>query len=71
MKKKLIIPVVGLTAALFTAFAVNHTDTALATENPPVVLEEQTTEAETQTETATDKDDPLQPQSDKTPNISC
>ena len=33
MNKKLIIPTALLTATLFTTLAINHTNTALATEN--------------------------------------
>ncbi len=44
MNKKLIIPAVAITTVLFTALAINHTNTTLATENSPIVSEESTTE---------------------------
>ena len=59
MNKKLIIPTALLTATLFTTLAINHTNTALATENSSTVSEESTTEASTNHE--------IQPVSDKSP----
>ena len=58
MNKKLIIPTVLLTATLFTTLAINHTNTALATENSSTVSEEATTE---------DMNHDVQPASDNSP----
>ena len=51
MNKKLIIPTALLTATLFTTLAINHTNTALATENSSTVSEESTTEDESEAST--------------------
>ena len=59
MNKKLIIP----TATLFTTLAINHTNTALATENSSTVSEESTTEDESEASTNHE----IQPVSDKSP----
>lgn len=63
MNKKLIIPAVALTTVLFTALAINHTNTTLATENSPIISEESTTEAESEASTKHE----IQPISDKSP----
>ena len=63
MNKKLIIPTALLTATLFTTLAINHTNTALATENFSTVSEESTTEDESEASTNHE----IQPVSDKSP----
>ena len=63
MNKKLIIPAVAITTVLFTALAINHTNTTLATENSPIVSEESTTEEDFESSSVYD----IQPTSDKSP----
>lgn len=65
MNKKLIIPTALLTATLFTTLAINHTNTALATENSSTVSEESTTEDESEASTNHE----IQPVSDKLNNL--